>query len=264
MKLAIAGSGGRMGRMLIEAALAAEDLSIAAALERADAPQIGEDCALFLGRRTGVIITSDVSAIGQADVLIDFTRPEGTLRHLQACVERRVRAVIGTTGFDEAGRRQIEQAARTVPVVFSPNMSVGVNVAFRLVEVAARMLSGDFDVEISEAHHRHKVDAPSGTALRLGELVANAQGRSLQQVAVHARHGLTGPRPAGSIGFSVIRGGDLVGDHTVMFAGTGERIEITHRASSRMTYALGSLRAARFLAQREPGLYDMRDVLGLG
>jgi len=253
-----------MGRMLIEAALAAGDVTIAAALERADAPQIGQDCALFLGRTIGTPVTSDVSAIAQADVLIDFTRPEGTLRHLQACVEHRVRAVIGTTGFDEAGRRQIEQAARTVPVVFSPNMSVGVNVAFRLVELAARMLPDEFDVEIIEAHHRQKVDAPSGTALRLGELAANAQGRSLQQAAVHARHGVTGPRPPGSIGFSVIRGGDLVGDHTVMFAGTGERIEITHRSSSRMTYALGALRAARFLAQREPGLYDMRDVLGLG
>jgi 4-hydroxy-tetrahydrodipicolinate reductase len=175
-----------------------------------------------------------------------------------------VRAVIGTTGFDEAGRRQIEQAARSVPVVFSPNMSVGVNVAFRLVELAARMLSEDFDVEIIEAHHRHKVDAPSGTALRLGELVANAQGRTLNEVAVHGRHGLTGARPSGGIGFSVMRGGDLVGEHTVMFAGAGERIEITHRASSRMTYALGSLRAARFLAQRGAGLYDMRDVLGLG
>jgi 4-hydroxy-tetrahydrodipicolinate reductase len=264
MKLAIAGSGGRMGRMLIEAALATDDLSIAAALERADAPQIGQDCALFLGRTSGVTVTSDLSSIAGADVLIDFTRPEGTLEHLRVCVEHRVRAVIGTTGFDEEGRRRIEQAARSIPVVFSPNMSVGVNVAFRLVELTARMLSGDFDVEIIEAHHRHKVDAPSGTALRLGELVASAQGRTLQQLAVHARHGLTGPRPTGSIGFSVMRGGDLAGEHTVMFAGTGERIEITHRASSRMTYALGSLRAARFLANREPGLYDMRDVLGLG
>lgn len=253
-----------MGRMLIEAALAAEDMSIAAALERPDAPQIGQDCALFLGKVSGVSITSDLSAITRADVLIDFTRPEATLKHLHVCVEHRVRAVIGTTGFDEAGRRQVEQAAGSVPVVFSPNMSVGVNVTFRLVELAARMLPEEFDVEIIEAHHRHKVDAPSGTALRLGEVVASAQGRTLQQVAVHARHGMTGPRRATSIGFSVIRGGDLVGDHTVMFAGTGERIEITHRASSRMTYALGALRAARFVAQRDPGLYDMRDVLGLG
>ena len=264
MRLAIAGSSGRMGRMLIEAALADQDLSIATALERPDSPHIGEDCAQFLGRASGVQITADVSSIAQADVLIDFTRPEGTIRHLEACVRHRVRAVIGTTGFDDAGRRQIEQAARSVPVVFSPNMSVGVNVAFRLVELAARMLSDDFDVEIVEAHHRHKVDAPSGTALRLGELVANIQGRPLQEVAVHQRHGVTGPRTPRSIGFSVIRGGDLVGEHSVLFVGTGERIEIAHRASSRMTYALGSLRAARFLAERGPGLYDMRDVLGLG
>jgi len=264
VKLAIAGSGGRMGRMLIEAALAAEDLTITAALERPDAPQIGQDCAQFLGLQSGVNVTSDLASIGRADVLIDFTRPEGTLRHLQRCVQLGVRAVIGTTGFDEAGRRQIEQAARSIPVVFSPNMSIGVNVMFRLVELAARMLSGEFDVEIIEAHHRHKVDSPSGTALRLGELVASAQGHLLSQVAVHARHGVTGPRPEGSIGFSVIRGGDLVGDHTALFAGVGERIEITHRASSRLTYALGGLRAARFLAQREAGLYEMRDVLGLG
>jgi len=197
-------------------------------------------------------------------VLIDFTRPEGTLRHLEVCVQHGTRAVVGTTGFDEAGRRQIEQAARSVPLVFSPNMSVGVNVTFRLVELAARMLAGEFDVEIIEAHHRHKVDAPSGTALRLGELAASAQGRTLAQAAVHTRHGVTGPRPQGAVGFSVIRGGDLVGDHTVLFAGTGERIEITHRACSRLTYALGALRAARFLAQREAGLYEMRDVLGLG
>ena len=264
MKLAIAGSSGKMGRMVIEAALAADDVTIAAALERPDAPQIGEDCALFLGRTSGVAITSDLAALANADVLVDFTRPEGTLRHLAACVEHRVRAVIGTTGFDEAGRRQIEQAARNVPVVFSPNMSVGVNVSFRLAELAARLLSGDFDVEIIEAHHRQKVDAPSGTALRLGELVASALGRPLQEVAVHSRHGLTGARPPGSIGFSVVRGGDMVGEHTVLFVGDGERVEITHRASSRMTYALGSLRAARFLAQRAQGLYDMRDVLGLG
>ncbi len=264
MKLAIAGSGGRMGRMLIEAALAAEDLTVAAALERADSPDVGQDCAHFLGRQCGVPISIDVAVLAKADVLIDFTRPEGTLRHLQTCVEHGVRAVIGTTGFDEAGRQSIERAARSIPVVFSPNMSVGVNVTFRLAELAARMLSEDFDVEIIEAHHRHKVDAPSGTALRLGELVANAQGRTLQQTAVHARHGVTGARPPGAIGFAVIRGGDMVGDHTVLFAGAGERIEITHRASSRMTYALGAVRAARFLAGRAPGLYDMRDVLGLG
>jgi 4-hydroxy-tetrahydrodipicolinate reductase len=264
MKVAIAGSSGRMGRMLVEAALSAADVTIAAALERPGCPDIGQDCALFLGRESGIRITDRIEAIKGADVLIDFTRPEGTLRHLQMCVEHGVHAVIGTTGFDEAGRQAVEQAARRIPVILSPNMSVGVNVTFRLAELAARMVSSDFDVEIIEAHHRNKVDAPSGTALRLGELVAQAQGRTLQQAAVHARHGVTGPRPEGSIGFSVIRGGDIVGDHTVLFAGNGERIEITHRSSSRMTYALGALRAARFLSGRASGLYDMRDVLGLG
>jgi 4-hydroxy-tetrahydrodipicolinate reductase len=264
MKVAIAGSSGRMGRMLVEAALSAADVTIAAALERPGCPDIGQDCALFLGRESGIRITDRIEAIQGADVLIDFTRPEGTLRHLQVCVEHGVHAVIGTTGFDEAGRQAVEQAARRIPVILSPNMSVGVNVTFRLAELAARMVSSDFDVEIIEAHHRNKVDAPSGTALRLGELVAQAQGRTLQQAAVHARHGVTGPRPEGSIGFSVIRGGDVVGDHTVLFAGNGERIEITHRSSSRMTYALGALRAARFLSGRASGIYDMRDVLGLG
>jgi 4-hydroxy-tetrahydrodipicolinate reductase len=264
MKVAIAGSSGRMGRMLVEASLAASDVTIAAALERPGCPDVGQDCAMFLGRQSGVRITDQVKSIADADVLIDFTRPEGTLRHLQVCVDHGVHAVIGTTGFDEAGRQAVEQAARRIPVILSPNMSVGVNVAFRLAELAARMVSADFDVEIIEAHHRNKVDAPSGTALRLGELVAQARGRTLQQTAVHARHGVTGPRPDGSIGFSVIRGGDIVGDHTVLFAGTGERIEITHRSSSRMTYALGALRAARFLSGRASGLYDMRDVLGLG
>jgi 4-hydroxy-tetrahydrodipicolinate reductase len=264
MKLAIAGSSGRMGRMLVEAALTSPDVTIAAALEQPGCRDIGQDCAAFLGRSTGVLISDDLAPIGKADVLIDFTRPEGTLRHLEVCVEHRVRAIIGTTGFDEAGRQAIEAAARRIPVVLSPNMSVGVNVTFRLAELAARMLSDEFDVEIIEAHHRAKVDAPSGTALRLGELVAQAQGRTLQEVAVHARHGVTGPRPEGSIGFSVIRGGDIVGDHTVLFAGNGERIEITHRSSSRMTYAMGALRAARFLSTRAPGIYDMRDVLGLG
>jgi len=264
MKLAIAGSSGRMGRMLIEAALAADDLTLVAALEQPGCEQLGRDCAAFLGRCSGVTISDDIGTIAHADALIDFTRPQGSLRHIQVCVEHGVRAIIGTTGFDEAGRQAIELAARSIPIVLSPNMSVGVNLSFRLTELAARMVSPDFDIEIIEAHHRDKVDAPSGTALRLGELVAQAQGRALQQAAVYARHGVTGPRRPGTIGFSVIRGGDIVGEHTVLFAGDGERIEITHRSSSRMTYAKGALRAARFLTGRGPGLYDMRDVLGLG
>jgi 4-hydroxy-tetrahydrodipicolinate reductase len=260
MKLAIAGSTGKMGRMLIEAALAAGDMTIAAALDRAGSPDLGRDCAHFLGRSIGVPVTDDLAAIRGADVLIDFTRPEATLAHLKACADAGVRMVIGTTGLDEAGKAAISAAARRIAIVFAPSMSIGVNATFRLVEFAARLLAG-YDVEIVEAHHRHKVDAPSGTALKFGELIAQANGRRLDEVAVYAREGHTGERRDGAIGFSSIRGGDLVGDHTVMFIGSGERIEITHRSSSRMSYALGGLRAARFVAARPAGLFDMRDVL---
>jgi 4-hydroxy-tetrahydrodipicolinate reductase len=263
VKLAIAGASGRMGRMLIEAALGAEDMTIAAALDRADSPDIGRDCAEFLGRRTDVRVTSDLAALNTADVLIDFTRPEGTLEHLRASSASGVKMVIGTTGFDDAGRAAIRAAADRVAIVFAPNMSVGVNATFKLLEVAAKILSSGYDIEIIEAHHRHKVDAPSGTALKMGEVVAGALGRKLDDIAVYARDGVTGERRPGTIGFAAVRGGDIVGDHTVLFAGTGERIEITHRSASRMTYAHGSLRAARFLAQQARGLFDMHDVLGL-
>jgi 4-hydroxy-tetrahydrodipicolinate reductase len=263
LKVAIAGSSGKMGRMLVEAALAAPDLQIAAAFDRGDSPELGRDCGEFLGRKTGIPIAADLGGLARADVLIDFTRPEATLAHLQACLRHGVRLVIGTTGFDAAGKQAIETAARSIPIVFAPNMSVGVNATFKLLEVAARILSSGYDIEVIEAHHRHKVDAPSGTALKMGEVIARAQGRELDQVAVFARHGDTGPRKEGSIGFAAIRGGDIVGDHTVLFAGTGERIEITHRSASRMTYAVGALRAARFLADKRTGLYDMHDVLGL-
>jgi 4-hydroxy-tetrahydrodipicolinate reductase len=210
-----------------------------------------------------VAIGADLAALAGADVLIDFTRPEGTTAHLQACLRHGVRMVIGTTGFDDAGKAAIRAAAESIAIVFSPNMSVGVNATFRLLEVAAAILASGYDVEIVEAHHRHKVDAPSGTALKMGEVVAAAQGRSLKEAAVYAREGFTGERRAGTIGFAAVRGGDIVGDHTVLFAGTGERIEITHRAGSRMPYALGSMRAARFVAGRARGLFDMHDVLGL-
>lgn len=269
MKIAIAGASGRMGRMLIEATLAdtgSPPLALAAALDRADGPEIGRDAGDFLGRRTGVAISGGLDALAGADVLIDFTRPEGTLAHLAACVEHNVKMVIGTTGIDAAGRDAIRAASERIAIVFSPNMGIGVNVTLKLLDVAARILAasgGTYDVEVIEAHHRHKVDAPSGTALAMGEAVAAAQGRTLDECAVWTRHGHTGARATGTIGFSAVRGGDIVGDHTVLFAGTGERIEITHRASSRMTYALGSLRAARFLADRPRGLFDMQDVLGL-
>jgi 4-hydroxy-tetrahydrodipicolinate reductase len=263
LKLAIAGASGRMGRMLIEAALAQPDATITAAFDRSDSAATGHDCAEFLGRSTGVQVVSDLSSVGSADVLIDFTRPEATLAHLKACTSAGVNMVIGTTGFDAAGKEAIADAAQRIAIVFAPNMGVGVNVMLKLLYQAARALNADYDVEIVEAHHRHKVDAPSGTALKMGEVIAEARGQKLQNIAVYAREGLVGERKAGSIGFASIRGGDVIGDHTVLFAGVGERIEITHKASSRMTYALGSMRAARFLAGRRTGLYDMFDVLGI-
>jgi 4-hydroxy-tetrahydrodipicolinate reductase len=268
LRIAIAGASGRMGRMLVEAVLEAPDCTLAGALDVAGSPGLGQDAGAFLGRTTGVAVTADVdAALRGAQVLIDFTRPEGTLRHLQACRAAGVAAVVGTTGFSPAQKDEIRALAQHVPVVLAPNMSVGVNVVMQLLAQAARALATGYDVEIIEAHHRHKVDAPSGTALQMGEVVAAAQGRRLADAAVYAREGVTGPREAGSIGFATVRGGDIVGDHTVLFAGTGERIEISHRSSSRAGYAQGSLRAARFLAQRlaagERGLFDMKDVLGL-
>lgn len=263
MKLAIAGASGRMGRMLIEAALAEPGFGVAAALDRADSPDLGRDCGDFLGRATGTRVTSELAALAGCDVLIDFTRPEATLAHLAACSAAGVNMVIGTTGLDDAAKAAIRHASERIAIVFSPNMSIGVNATFKLLEVAARILNRGYDVEIVEAHHRHKVDAPSGTALKMGEVIAEAQGTRLADVAVYAREGHTGERREGTIGFATVRGGDIVGDHTALFAGSGERIEITHRAASRATYAAGSLRAARFLQGRTSGLFDMFDVLGL-
>ncbi|MGB6105857.1 MAG: 4-hydroxy-tetrahydrodipicolinate reductase [Pusillimonas sp.] len=261
MRIAIAGADGRMGRMLIEAVTQSPDLELTVALDRADAPSIGQDAGAFLGSNTGVLVTDDLDALSNADCLIDFTRPEGTLAHLQACVKHGTKCVIGTTGFDEQGKQAIQAASQKIAVVFAPNMSVGVNATLRLLDMAARLLNSGYDVEVFEAHHRNKVDAPSGTALAMGETVAAAWGKKLDDIADWARHGETGARETGKIGFSVVRGGDIVGDHTVYFCGTGERIEITHRSSSRVTYAQGSLRAARYLARKEFGLFDMQDVL---
>ena len=262
IRYAIAGSAGRMGRMLIEAVLKSEDGVLAAALEHAGSPDIGRDAGELVGAACGVRVTDALSALEGCDVLIDFTRPEGTLEHLKACQQHKVGIIIGTTGFDAAGKAAIEAAAASIPVVFAPNMAVGVNAVFKLLDVAARILNEGYDIEVIEAHHRHKVDAPSGTALRMGEVVAKAAGLSLDD-AVYGREGHTGERPAKEIGFSTIRGGDIVGDHTVLFAGLGERIEITHKSASRMPYASGSLRAARFLKGKQSGLFDMQDVLGL-
>jgi 4-hydroxy-tetrahydrodipicolinate reductase len=264
IRIAIAGAGGRMGRMLIEAVLAAPDCTLAAALDLPGSPVLGQDAGAFAGRETGVTVAADArTGLSMADVLIDFTRPEGTLNHLTLCAELGVRAVVGTTGFTPAQKAQIASVAQRVGVVFAPNMSVGVNVMLRLLEQAARALGADYDVEIIEAHHKHKVDAPSGTALAMGEAVARARGVDLATHGVFTRHGHTGERSGGSIGFATVRGGDIVGEHTVLFAGTGERIEIAHKSSSRANYAEGSVRAARFVADRGPGLYSMGDVLGL-
>jgi 4-hydroxy-tetrahydrodipicolinate reductase len=264
MRVAIAGASGRMGHMLIEAVLAADDLKLAGALDVAGSPAIGHDAAQFLGKTSGVKIESDLRAgLANAELLIDFTRPEGTLAHLAACRERGVKAVIGTTGFSDAQKAEIAEHAKHIAIVLAPNMSVGVNVMLKLLDTAARALSQGYDIEVIEAHHRHKVDAPSGTALAMGEVVAAALGRDLKQCAVYGREGITGERDPSTIGFATIRGGDIVGDHTVLFAGTGERIEITHKSASRVSYAQGSLRAARFLADRPAGLYGMTEVLGL-
>ncbi|WP_442592992.1 4-hydroxy-tetrahydrodipicolinate reductase [Parapusillimonas sp. JC17] len=261
MRIAIAGADGRMGRMLIEAVLQSADLKLSVALDRPGSPAIGQDAGTFLGQDTGVLITDDLDALSQADCLIDFTRPEGTLNHLQACVKHGTKCVIGTTGFSDQGKQAIQAASQKIAIVFAPNMSVGVNATLKLLDMAARLLNSGYDVEVFEAHHRNKVDAPSGTALAMGEAVASAWGKKLDDIADWARHGETGARETGKIGFSVVRGGDIIGDHTVYFCGTGERIEITHRSSNRATYAQGSLRAARYLARKEFGLFDMQDVL---
>ncbi len=263
-RIAVAGASGRMGRMLVEAIGQTDDCRLTAALDMAGSPALGEDAAAFGGKTTGVAIQADVEqALPGSAFLIDFTRPEGTMAHLDVCTRLGIAMVIGTTGFSEAQKVHIEQAARSIPIMMAPNMSVGVNVTLKLLEMAAKALATGYDIEIIEAHHRHKVDAPSGTALRMGEVIAQALGRDLQECGVFAREGITGERDPSSIGFSTIRGGDIVGDHTVLFAGTGERIEITHKSSSRSTYAQGSLRAVRFLADKPHGLFNMFDVLGL-
>jgi 4-hydroxy-tetrahydrodipicolinate reductase len=253
-----------MGQMLIEAVRAAADCELVGALDLATSPAMGLDATALLGQTSGILITSDLRAgLENARALIDFTRPEGTLAHLRVCRELGVGMVIGTTGFTDDQKAEIAAAAKDIAIMMAPNMSVGVNVTLKLLEMAAKALATGYDIEIIEAHHRHKVDAPSGTALKMGEVIADALGRDLKECAVYAREGVTGERDPSSIGFATIRGGDIVGDHTVLFAGTGERIEISHKSSSRVTYAQGSLRAVRFLANHKSGLFDMFDVLGL-
>ncbi len=262
--VAIAGASGRMGRTLVEAVLACDDCRLSGALDVADSPALGQDAGAFLGKPAGVAITADlVQGLRGATALIDFTRPEGTLAHLRVCRAQGTAMVIGTTGFSEAQKAEIAAAARDIAIVMAPNMSVGVNVTLKLLQMAAKAMPTGYDIEIVETHHRHKIDAPSGTALKMGEVIAEALGRDLKDCAVYAREGVTGERDPSTIGFQSLRGGDVVGDHTVLFAGTGERIEITHKATSRMNYAIGSLRAVRFLAGRRSGLFSMFDVLGL-
>lgn len=263
-RITVAGASGRMGHALIEAARASEACQLVGALARAGSPALGQDAGSAIGWASGIAVTAELATgLARAQCLIDFTRPKATLAHLAFCHERRIAMVIGTTGFTDAQKARLQDAAHDIPIVLAPNMSVGVNVTFKLIEMAAKALSTGYDIEIIEAHHRHKVDAPSGTALKMGEVIAGALGRSLKDCAVYGRHGVTGERDPSTIGFSSIRGGDIVGDHTVLFAGTGERIEITHKSGSRAGYAQGALRAAAFLAQKQNGFFDMADVLGL-
>lgn len=264
LKVAIAGSAGRMGRTLLEVVTQAPEMQLSAAFERTGSPYLNRDAGELIGTICGTSIESDfASVLPGCDTLIDFTRPEATLAHLEVCRAAGVKMVIGTTGFTLEEKEILRTASEDIAIVFAPNMSVGVNVTFKLLEMAAKVLNEDYDIEIIEAHHRHKIDAPSGTALRMGEVIAQVLGRDLEQVAVYGRQGVTGERQSNTIGFSTIRGGDIVGEHTAIFAGTGERIEVSHKATSRTTFALGALRAVRFLANKQSGLFDMQDVLNL-
>lgn len=264
LKIVIAGCSGRMGHALLEGVFADAELGLHGALDRVGNPQIGHDAGELLGKLSGVKVTDNIEvALQAADVLIDFTRPEASMLYLEACQKAQVSMVIGTTGFSSEQKQSIAAAAKNIAIVFAPNMSVGVTLLINLVEQAAKVLSDGYDIEVVEMHHRHKVDAPSGTALRLGEAAAKGLGQRLEDCAIYAREGVTGEREAGKIGFATLRGGDVVGDHTVVLAGIGERVELTHKASSRATFALGALRAAKFLHDKSAGLYDMQDVLGL-
>ncbi|PRB79882.1 4-hydroxy-tetrahydrodipicolinate reductase [Pseudomonas sp. MYb185] len=264
-RIAVIGAAGRMGKTLIEAIQQAEGATLTAAIERPQSSLIGADAGELAGvGKLGVSIVGDLNAVlDDFDVLIDFTHPTSTLLNLEACRAAGKAMVIGTTGFSEEEKQLIANAAQDVSVVFAPNFSVGVNLTLKLLDMAARVMGDEADIEIIEAHHRHKVDAPSGTALRMGEVVADALGRNLQEVAVYGREGQTGARDRNTIGFATVRAGDVVGDHTVLFATEGERVEITHKASSRMTFAKGAVRSAIWLADRSTGLYDMQDVLSL-
>lgn len=261
MKIAVSGATGRMGKLIIEAVLCSNDLELVAAVSAPGVTEIGTDAGAAIGKTTGILISDDVQDLAKADVLIDFTRPLATLAYLPFCVAHNIGVVIGTTGFDAQDKEKIAEAAKSVPVVFAPNMSVGVNSVLKLLEIAGAMLS-QYDCEIVEMHHKHKVDAPSGTALEMGRRVAQGRGVDFDSVAILSREGHTGERPDGAIGFAALRGGDVVGDHTVIFAGPSERIEISHKSGSRAGYAQGAVTAARFLKDKPNGLFSMSDVLG--
>ena len=264
LKVVIAGCSGRMGHALLEGVFADAELVLHGALDRAGSSKIGRDAGEQFGKKSGVLMSHDVdAALKGADVLVDFTRPEPSLIYLAACQKAGVNMVIGTTGFTSEQKALIANAAKDISVVFAPNMSVGVTLLINLVQAAAKVLNEGYDIEVIEAHHRHKVDAPSGTALRLGEAAASALGRNLEACAIYGREGVTGERDPSTIGFATVRGGDVVGDHTVLFAGIGERVELTHKASSRSTFSLGALRAAKFMQGKKSGLFDMQDVLSL-
>lgn len=264
IKTAVSGASGKMGKMLIEAVINNPEFKLVAALDHEGSSAVGQDAGSFLGVKTDVIITADSACLKKsgAQVLIDFTRPEGTLNYIKVCVEDKISMVIGTTGLSTEQKAVLDEASRTIPVVFAPNMSTGVNVTLKLLAEAAKLMP-DYDCEIVEMHHNRKVDAPSGTAVEMGKVIAEARGQKLEDVAVWTRHGHTGPRVKGSIGFAVLRGGDVVGDHRVIFAGKGERIEVAHLSASREGYAQGALKAAAFLMGKQNGLYCMADVLGL-
>lgn len=264
MRIVVAGASGRMGKALLEAVIGAPDLVLHAALEQPGSPALGKDAGELVGAACGVRISVlGDEVVRGADALIDFTRPEGAVEHLAMCRKHGVKMVVGTTGFSDEQRALFADASREIGVVLAPNMSVGTNLVFKLIAMAAQVLNQGYDIEVIEAHHRHKIDAPSGTALRMGEILAETLGRDLKQCAVYGREGVTGERDPSTIGFATIRGGDIVGDHTILFAGTGERVEVSVKASSRATYAQGAVRAARWLQAKPNGLYDMQAVLGL-
>lgn len=265
IRIALAGVSGRMGQCLVKATVLAKATELKVAVSRPESSSIGKDAGELAGiGPIGIHVESDLAAnLDKFDVLIDFTRPDTSLDYIRICREAGKAIVIGTTGYSDAQKVMISDAAQDIPIVFAPNMSVGVNLSLKLLEIAAKVMGDYTDIEIIEAHHRHKIDAPSGTALRMGEVVAKALGRDLKSCASYGREGNTGERERSTIGFSTIRAGDIVGEHTVMFADEGERLEITHKATSRMTFANGAVRAALWLADKPPALYDMQDVLGL-